>query len=220
MIPLVDPALEAYAADHTEGLPALYWRLQEETWADVPRPQMQVGRVEGRLLKMLVQLVGARSAVEVGTFTGYSALCIAEGLGEGGRLVTFDRDPVATGVARRYFAEAPWGDRIELRVGDAHALVPKVEGPIDFAFIDADKPGYIHYWDALVDKLRPGGLVVVDNVLWSGRVLAPESEDDVAIVAFNRHAAADARVDKVMLTVRDGLLIARKRHRARTGPQH
>jgi len=211
VIPIVDPRIEAYSAAHTSAVDPLYDALREETHATVPRPQMQVGRVEGRLLKLLVELVGARLAVEVGTYTGYSALSIAEGLLEGGRLITLDKDPEATAVARRFFARAPWGHRIELRLGDAREAVHAIEGPIDFAFIDADKPGYIHYWDVLVDKLRPGGLLVVDNVLWSGRVLAPDSEDDRAIVAFNAHAAADARVEQVMLTVRDGVLVARRR---------
>ncbi|TNF22766.1 MAG: methyltransferase [Deltaproteobacteria bacterium] len=211
MTAIVDEELEGYAADHTEVLSSVYWRLQEETYARMSSPTMQVGRVEGRLLKLLVQLVGAKRAVEVGTFTGYSALCIAEGMADDGQLVTFDSDPVATEIARRHWAEVPWGKKIELRLGDAHVELPKLTGPIDFAFIDADKTGYRFYWDILVDRLRPGGVIVVDNVLWSGRVLAPERETDQAIVAFNRHAAADRRVEKVMLTVRDGILVARKR---------
>lgn len=211
MTAIVDVEIEGYAADHSEVLSSIYWRLQEETFTSMSSPTMQVGRVEGRLLKLLVQIAGAKRAVEVGTFTGYSSLCIAEGLPADGTLMCFDKDPVATAVARRYWAEAPWGHKISLQLGDARALVQQITGTIDFAFIDADKTGYRLYWDVLVDKLRPGGLIVVDNVLWSGRVLAPEQEDDHAIVAFNRHAAADRRVEKVMLTVRDGILIARKR---------
>jgi len=211
MTAIVDEELEGYAADHTEVLSSVYWRLQEETYTRMSSPTMQVGRVEGRLLKLLVQMSGAKRAVEVGTFTGYSALSIAEGLPEDGSLTTFDKDPVATEIARRYWAEAPWGHKIELRLGDARAELAKLVGPIDFAFVDADKTAYRFYWDTLVDKLRPGGVIVVDNVLWSGRVLAPERETDQAIVAFNRHAAADRRVEKVMLTVRDGILVARKR---------
>jgi len=122
---------------------------------------------------------------------------------------------VATSVARRYWDEAPWAkDRITLHLGDARALLPALlarSGPVDLAFIDADKEGYIAYWEALVPAMRPGGVIVVDNVLWSGRVLAPESPSDHAIVAFNRHALADARVQTVMLTVRDGLLVAHRR---------
>ena len=175
---------------------------------------MQVGRLEGRLLKLLAQLAGARLAVELGTFTGYSGLSIAEALPDDGRLVTFDMDPVATGVAKRYWARAPWGHKIELRLGDAREELVRfvaTSGPIDFAFIDADKTGYRHYWDTLVPRMRRGGLIVVDNVLWSGHVLAPRDgdDDDHAIVAFNDHVAADDRVEAVLLTVRDGVFVAR-----------
>lgn len=215
MKPLVLDGLEDYCRAHTANLPDLYERLRRETFADVASPHMQVGHVEGRLLKLLAQLSRARLAVEVGTFTGYSALSIAEGLAEGGHLHTFDIDPVATGVARRYWAEAPWAHgRVTLHLGDARKLLPELlarSGPVDLAFIDADKGGYIDYWEALVPAMRPGGVIVVDNVLWSGRVLAPEAASDHQIIAFNRHARADARVETVMLTVRDGLLLAYKR---------
>ncbi len=218
---LVLDGLEDYARAHTSAPAPLYERLREETFRATALPQMQVGHLEGRLLKMLTQLTGARCAVEVGTFTGYSGLCIAEGLGQGGVLHTFDIDPVATAIARRYWDEAPWAaGKIQLHLGDARTLLPSVIDalaqpavpyPIDFAFIDADKTGYQTYWDLIVARLRPGGLVAVDNVLWSGSVLAPATEDADAIVAFNRHAAADARVETMLLTVRDGLLLARKK---------
>lgn len=208
---IVSEELEAYARACTSGMHPVYERLREVTFSgEIPRPQMQVGPLEGSLLRLLVRLSGARRALEVGTFTGYSALCIAEGLPEGGELVTIDRDASVAEVARRFFAEVPWGARIELRVGDARALVPAVEGPLDFAFIDADKAGYAAYWDAIVPKLSVGGLVVVDNVLWSGRVLDPAAPDDHAIVDFNDKAVADPRVECVLLTVRDGMLLARR----------
>ena len=214
---LVLDGLEDYARAHTSAPHPLYERLRAETFASVSMPQMQVGHLEGRLLKLLVQLTGARRVVEVGTYTGYSGLCIAEGLPDDGVLHTFDIDPVATGVARRYWAEAPWAQgKIHLHLGDARELLPQLPPealPIDFAFIDADKTGYATYWDLIVERLRPGGLVAVDNVLWSGHVLAPRDgdADDHAIVAFNRRAASDSRVETMMLTVRDGLLLARKK---------
>ncbi|MCC6620041.1 MAG: class I SAM-dependent methyltransferase [Deltaproteobacteria bacterium] len=211
---LVLEGLEDYARAHTSALDPRYEALRQETYTRVAAPQMQVGHLEGRLLKLVTQIAGARLAVEVGTFTGYSALCIAEGMAEGGQVHTFDVDPVATEVARRHWGDAPWGSRITLHLGDARALLPAflvASGPIDLAFIDADKAGYIAYWDTIVEALRPGGVVLVDNVLWSGRVLEPQGADDHHIVAFNRHAAADPRVEQVMLTVRDGLLLARKR---------
>lgn len=208
MLTLVPEAIERYAAEHAEALPEIYERLRAETYAELDCPQMQVGRIEGRLLKLLARLTGARRAVEIGTFTGYSALSIAEGMVEGGVLVTLDKDPVAAAVARRYFAEAPWGHRIRLVEGPALASLEAIEGPLDLAFLDADKVAYIDYWERLVPKMRPGGLLVADNVLWSGKVLDPKEASDRALVAFNRHVAADPRVDQVMLTVRDGMTLA------------
>lgn len=213
MIPIVDEAIEQYAATHSGQEDALYQELQLETYDNMADPQMQVGRLEGRLLKLLTQLTEAHLAVEIGTFTGYSGLSIAEGLADEGRLITFDVDPVATEVARRYFDRAGWGHKIELRLGDARERLLEVEGPIDFAFIDADKTGYQHYWDVLVPRMRSGGIIAVDNVLWSGHVLAPREgqASDRAIVDFNAKVADDERVEAVLLTVRDGLFVARVR---------
>jgi len=211
MIRLVEEQLEDYAIGVTSPVSELYSRLQVETWQATEMPQMQVGPLEGRLLMLLVKLSGAKRAVEVGTFTGYSSLSIAEGLPEDGHLVTCDIDPEATSIARRYWAECPWGHKIELRLGPALETLAELEGPIDFAFIDADKKNYIAYWDLVLPKMRSGGLVVVDNVLWSGTVLDPQTDSARAIVAFNEHAAADDRVEQVMLTVRDGVTVARKK---------
>ncbi len=216
MKPLVLAGLEDYARAHSSGLPDVYEALRLATLAQTSSPQMQVGHVEGRLLKLLVQLCGAKVAVEVGTFTGYSALCIAEGLPDDGELHTFDLDPVATAIAKAHWAQVPWGSKISLHLGRADALLPELlAGPHaqkrpDFAFIDADKQGYVAYWDLIVGAMPKGGLIVVDNVLWSGRVLSPETPDDHAIVAFNRHVASDPRVESVVLTVRDGMTVARK----------
>jgi len=216
MKPLVLEGLEDYARVHSSGLPEVYEALRLATLAQTSSPQMQVGHVEGRLLKLLVQLSGAKVAVEVGTFTGYSALCIAEGLPQDGELHTFDIDPAATAIAKAHWARVPWGSRISLHLGRADLLLPGLlAGPLagrppDFAFIDADKQGYIAYWDFIVEAMPKGGLIVVDNVLWSGHVLSPSSPDDHAIVAFNRHVADDPRVESVMLTVRDGMTVARK----------
>ncbi|MDH5492562.1 MAG: class I SAM-dependent methyltransferase [Myxococcales bacterium] len=215
MVPIVSDALERYAHDHTDTPDPIYERLREETFATIPNPQMQVGRVEGRLLRLLVALCGARRAVEIGTFTGYSGLCIAEALSDDGELISCELLEAHASLARRYFAEAPWGKKIDLRMGPALETLASIEGAIDFAFIDADKERYIDYWDALVPMLRPGGLIVVDNVLWSGKVLRPEHATDRAIAALNDHAMADARMEIVMLTVRDGLLLGRKREASR-----
>ena len=207
---IVPKAIEAYASDATTPVSELHGRLADETWSSMDCPQMQVGPIEGRLLMLLAKLSGAKHAVEIGTFTGYSSLNIAEGLPDDGTLVACDIDPVATSVARRYWDESPWAHKIELRIGAALDTLAELDGPFDFAFIDADKENYIAYWEALLPMMRSGGVIVADNVLWSGRVLAPERESDHAIVAFNAHVAEDARVEQVMLTVRDGVTIARK----------
>jgi caffeoyl-CoA O-methyltransferase len=206
---IVPPEIEDYAAAHTEGLHPVYEALREVTYAKTSAPQMQVGHLEGRFLKLMAQLTGARRAVEIGTFTGYSGLCIAEGMADDGVLTTLDVDATTTAIAKAHWAQVPWGKKITSILGPAIESLGGIEGPIDLAFIDADKESYVAYWDALVPKMRKGGVIVADNVLWSGRVLAPQRESDHAIVAFNRRAASDPRVEKVMLTVRDGLLVAR-----------
>jgi len=208
---LVDDALESYALAHTSEAHPIYAELRDETYGAMEFARMQVGHLEGSLLTMLARLTNARRAVEVGTFTGYSALAIAEGMAEGGKLITCDIDPVATSIAQSYFARADWGDRIELRLGPALSTLAELEGPFDLAFLDAAKEEYVDYWELLVPKMRPGGLLVADNVLWSGRVLAPESDSDRAIVRFNEHVRSDARVEAVMLTLRDGVTLARRR---------
>jgi caffeoyl-CoA O-methyltransferase len=174
---------------------------------------MQVGRVEGTLLKLLVGLCGARRVLEIGTFTGFSGLCMAEALPDDGELITCDVDPVATGLARRYFDSSPHGRKITIRLAPALETLRALAGsaPFDLCFIDADKGNYLAYYEAVLPLLRRGGLIVADNMLWSGRVLAPSSVDDHAIVALNAHIVADERVENVLLTVRDGIMLARKR---------
>lgn len=208
---LVPPEIEQYAQAHTEPPGPLFEELRETTYARMASPHMQVGRLEGTFLRLLVKLARARRVVEVGTFTGYSALMMAEGLPEDGELVTCDIDPKAAEVARAFFARSPHGKKIQLRLGPALETLATLAGPIDLAFIDADKGNYSAYYDALVPLLRPGGLLVADNTLWSGRVLDPQQPNDHAIVAFNAKVAADPRVEKVLLTVRDGMMLALKR---------
>ncbi|RJS26049.1 methyltransferase [Corallococcus sp. H22C18031201] len=208
---LVPRDIEAYAEAHTEHVSPLLEELRELTYAEVASPHMQVGRMEGTFLRLLVALLQARRVLEIGTFTGYSALCMAEALPEDGELITCDLNPSVAEVARRFFARSPHGHKVHLRLGPALETLRTLKGPFDLAFIDADKGNYAAYYDAVLPLVRPGGLVVADNVLWSGRVLQPESAQDHAIVAFNQKVAADPRVEKVMLTVRDGLLLARKR---------
>lgn len=208
---LVPEPIEQYAAEHTEPLDPLLDELREETYAKTSAPQMQVGRIEGSFLRLLVRLCRARRVLELGMFTGYSALMMAEGLPDDGELVTCDVDPKAEQIARRYFARSPHGRKIQVRMGPALETIRTLKAPIDFVFIDADKENYSSYFDAVLPLLPPGGLIVADNTLWSGRVLDPRAETDRAIAAFNDKVAADARVEKVQLTVRDGMTLIRKR---------
>lgn len=208
---LVDPELERYAESHTTPVEPLLLALRGETYARMESPDMQVGPVEGSFLRLLVQLSGARRVLEIGTFTGYSALMMASALPEDGQLITCDLDPVATAVARRFFDKSRHGRKIELRLGPALDTLASLQGPFDLAFLDADKERYPDYLEAILPLLRKGGLLVADNTLWSGRVLSPKGEEDRAIHAFNERCARDERLDAVLLTVRDGVTLARKR---------
>jgi caffeoyl-CoA O-methyltransferase len=211
MVSFIDESVERFAHDHTKPESELFRRLREETYSKMADPQMQVGRLEGMFLKMLVRLLQARRVLELGMFTGYSALMMAEGLPEDGHLVTCDVDPKAEAIARRYFAESPHGHKIEIRMGPALDTIKTLAAGLDMVFIDADKTNYSNYYHACLPLVRPGGLIVADNVLWSGRVLHPEDESTRAIVAFDELVQADPRVDNVCLTVRDGMMLAWKR---------
>jgi caffeoyl-CoA O-methyltransferase len=209
-------AVSDYLLAHSTAEDDVLARLAEETrrtFADVSG--MQITADEGALLTMLTRLVGARNAVEVGTFTGYSSICIARGLADGGRLLACDISGEWTGLARRYWAEAGVADRIELRLAPAAETLAALPADpvIDLAFVDADKESYPTYYEELVSRLRPGGLVVLDNVLLGGRVFddAEQGERVTAMRQVNDRVAADDRVDAVMLPVRDGVTVARRR---------
>ncbi|MFI5833787.1 O-methyltransferase [Micromonospora sp. NPDC051300] len=208
------PELHAYLVAHGSAPDDVVRELAEETRAALPaEADMQVAPEQAAFLTFLTRLLGVRQAVEVGTFTGLSSLAIARGLAEGGRLTCFDISEEYTGVARRYWARAGVEDRIELRIGPAAETLRELprERHLDFAFIDADKVGYPVYWDELVPRMRPGGVIAVDNTLRAGRVLAPRNADDRAIAAFNDAVVADVRVEAVMLSIADGVTLARVR---------
>ena len=207
---MIPEAIEKYAARHSTPEQALFKALARRTWAETEIPQMQVGHLEGSFLKLLVKISRARTILEIGTFTGYSALAMAEALPADGCLITCDTDPVATALAREFWARSPHGRKIKLRLGPALKTIPKVRGLLDLVFIDADKENYSRYWELCVPKVRRGGLIAVDNVLWGGRVLLPKSATDRAIARFNRRVVKDKRVETVMLTIRDGLTLAYK----------
>ena len=208
---LVHESIDRYAHESTAPESAALQALAERTGTEMADPQMLTGRVEGRLLKILVQLCRPRLIVEVGTFTGYSALAMAEGLEGEGRLLTCEIDPAAARLAREAFAASPCGGRIELRMGPALETIRALDEEIDFSFIDADKERYPEYYEALLARARPGGLLVLDNMLWSGRVVEPRDEVARTLAALNRAIARDPRVENVLLTVRDGVQVVRKR---------
>lgn len=213
---LVTDEVRSYAVDHGSWQPdEVMRRLRSETAALGDVAGMQIGEDQGQLLTMLTRLVGARRAVEVGTFTGYSSLCIARGLVAGGSLLCCDISEEWTAIGQRAWAEAGVADRIELRIAPALETLRSLPeaAEIDLVFIDADKPGYAAYWAELVPRVRPGGLLLADNVLWSGRIVdrAVDDANTTALRDFNDLVAADDRVETVVLTAFDGLTIARRR---------
>ncbi|MGD9484491.1 O-methyltransferase [Streptomyces sp. TRM70308] len=214
---IVHPDLDTYLLEHCSPAADDVLRdLAEETRQAVPDlTSMQITQDEGAFLTLLTQLTGARLAVEVGTFTGYSSLCIARGLADGGKLIACDRSEEWTATARRYWERAGVADRVELRLGPALETLRSLprEENVDFAFIDADKGGYPDYYEELVTRLRPGGVIALDNVLQGGSVVdeTEQSEPVKAIRAVNDAIAADVRVTSVMLPLRDGVTVVRKR---------
>ncbi|WP_327042644.1 O-methyltransferase [Micromonospora ureilytica] len=212
-IPLTNE-LHAYLVAHGSPPDEIIRDLAEETRSVLPEhATMQVAPEQAAFLTFLTRLLDVRQAVEVGTFTGLSSLAIARGLPEGGRLTCFDISEEFTGIARRYWARAGVQDLIDLRIGPAADGLRELphERHLDLAFIDADKTGYPIYWAELVPRMRPGGVIAVDNVLRGGRVIAPQDAGDRAIAAFNDEVLADVRVDPVMLPIADGLTLARVR---------
>jgi caffeoyl-CoA O-methyltransferase len=216
MADIVDPRIEEYAVAHSSPEPALFAALAAETREGTSAPNMMVGTLEGRFLSFLVTMLRPQLVLEIGTFTGYSALSMAEALPPGGRIVTCDISEDHVAIARRHIDASPHRDRIEIRVGPAIDTLKGLDGPFDLAFIDADKTGYLGYYEAIVPKLAPGGVIAVDNVLWSGRVLdgSPPDEADEstrALREFNDRVVADERVECVMLPLRDGVTLVRLR---------
>ncbi|MBF6555834.1 MAG: class I SAM-dependent methyltransferase [Acidimicrobiales bacterium] len=212
MTDIVDPALEAYAEEHTSAVPAYLDDLADDLRATLEYPGMMVGLLEGRYLEMLTFALGARTVLEIGTFGGYSALAMAPGLAPGGRIITCEISDVHAEFARRHIAASPYADKIEVVVGPAIDTIATLDGPFDLVFIDADKATYPDYFEAVLPKLSPRGLIAADNTLWSGRVLdlADTSPDTVALRRFNDALAADRRVVVVQTTIRDGVTLIRR----------
>ena len=210
---IVDPRLEEYAAAHTSPPEPLLAELSEETHATLDLPQMLTGTIEGRFLELLVHGLQARRVLELGTFSGYGTLSMAAGLPPDGRIDSCEISEEHAAVARRYIERTGYADRITVHVGPALDSIRSLEGEFDFVFIDADKENYVAYYEEVLPRLSPTGLIAADNTLWSGRIL-DESDQEAstkAIRAFNDHVAADSRVVSVMLTVHDGVTLIRRK---------
>lgn len=210
MYDIVSDEITTYTDEHTKQESALLAKLRHETVESVPGARMLSGPVVGAFLRMLVQISGAKRVLEIGTYTGYSALSMAEGLPEDGELITFDIDPNVAVVAERYFKESSHGHKIKFILGNAMQKLEELAGTFDLVFVDADKTGYSAYFSAALQLLNPGGVMVFDNVLWSGRVLKPEDEQAKAIDALNKLVVKTPNVDHCLLSVRDGLHVIRK----------
>ena len=209
---LLSAELGDYLVAHGTPPDAIQAGLIAETAALGAIAGMQVAPEQGAFLTLLAQVTGARRAIEIGTFTGYSALCIARGLPADGRLICCDVSEEWTSVGRPYWEKAGVANKIDLRIAPALDTLAALDGEFDFAFIDADKPNYARYWDALVPRMHPNGVILVDNVLWGGNVINPDAADEntKAIKAFNDAIAQDDRVETVMLPISDGLTLARR----------
>ena len=212
MIPIIQEELQNYAEKFTSEENEILRELRAKTYGERDDNSMLSGFYQGRLLSMFSRLMQPRRILEIGTYMGYSALCLAEGLHEDGKIVTLDVDKETNEIAKEFWAMTPYYSRIESFLGEATHIIPTLNETFDLVFIDADKPNYSNYFDLVFSKLRIGGIILADNVLWSGRVLnaANEDENTKALDAFNQKVQADARASNILLTVRDGLMLIRK----------
>ncbi len=205
--------LTNYAEAHTSPESELLQRLNRNTRAQVMAPRMLSGHLQGRLLSMIAHMIRPRRVLEIGTYTGYSALCLAEGLTDDGLLITLEQNEELEDFARSYWQQSPLGAKIDLRIGAAADIIPTLTDTFDLVFIDADKRNNQLYYELIIDKLRPGGFILADNVLWSGKVIAPVKPNDLdtqTVLAFNQLVQNDPRVENVLLPIRDGITLIRK----------
>jgi caffeoyl-CoA O-methyltransferase len=211
MASVIPQEIEDYAYDYSSPEGQLYKELAKNTFDHCDMAVMQVGHVEGSFLRMLVQLTKARRVLEIGTFTGYSALAMAEGLGDDGELIACDIDADTAKMAREHWDKSPHGKKIQLRIGPALETIEQLQGPFDFVFIDADKENYLNYWEYCLPKVSSGGVLLVDNVFMGTQVLDPQDSMSQSVADFNNFVRDDQRVELVMLTIRDGITLARKK---------
>ncbi|MBK1442042.1 class I SAM-dependent methyltransferase [Parapedobacter sp. ISTM3] len=209
---MFDDILTSYLERTCDAEPALLQRINRETYLKETRPHMLSGHYQGRFLALLSKLVAPRYVLEVGTFTGYATLCLAEGLAPGGEIHTIDHNAELEARVRGYFEQSQWHDAIHYHIGDAAAVIPELAGLFDFVFIDADKKNNHLYYELALEKSRKGGLILIDNVLWKGKVVMDAGDPQTQqFVSLNERLAADERVDKLILPIRDGLFLLRKR---------
>lgn len=205
--------IEEYSAAHTEDENALLKSLNRETHAHILSPRMLSGHLQGRFLSMISRMIRPDRILEIGTYTGYSGICLCEGLNPGGKLITIDVNEELESFTRRYFDQTPFKDQIDYRIGNALDIIPTLTDTFDIVFIDADKINYSAYFNLCLDKTRPGGFLIADNVLWSGKVvqqLKKIDKDTQALLDFNRMVHEDPRVSNLLLPIRDGLMILQK----------
>jgi len=206
----IDKNIESYAQLHSERSSNLVAEIHHWTLENDQASQMLSGALQVAFLRLLAQSIGAKRVLEIGMYTGYSALAVAEVLPEDGELITLDINQMREPVARRFFDRSPHGKKIAIFIDNALDVIPGLEGDFNMVYIDADKANYVRYYEAVLPLVSTGGLIVADNVLWSGEVLHPESEDAVALNAFNHHVLTDTRVSNVLLPIRDVLILIRK----------
>ena len=210
---ILDKDLLHYSEEHTTFESELLKKINHDTHTEVTRPRMLSGHLQGRLLAMISHMIKPSAILEIGTYTGYSAICLAEGLSTNGKLITLDINQELEGRVRNYFKEAGLEKVIDFQVGNALHIIPTLKASFDLVFIDADKENYSNYFDLIIDKVAVGGFILADNVLWSGKVLDPRPDKETrAILEFNRKIQNDERVENILLPVRDGVMLIRKVH--------
>lgn len=210
----IDEILDQYVCAHTSPEEALLAKLNRDTHVRILQPRMLSGHFQGRMLSMFSHMIRPERILEIGTYTGYSALCMAEGLTATGKIITIDINAQLEEFVRGYFAESPLEAKIDYRIADAMQLIPQLDEQFDMVFIDADKQNYINYYHLVFDKVRPGGYILSDNVLWSGKVVQTEGKidkDTALLKEFNRMIQEDDRVENILFPIRDGVMVARKK---------
>lgn len=210
----ISQKLDDYVVAHSEKEPELLYELNRQTHLQILRPRMLSGHFQGRVLSMFAQMIQPKNVLEIGTYTGYSALCMAEGLAPDGKIITIDRNEELEDFVNEFIQKSEYKNQIECKIGDAMEIIPQLDEQFDLVFIDADKGNYINYYNLVFDKVPSGGYILIDNVLWSGKVIEPTEEGDVdtkTLKELNKLVHEDERVQEVLLPIRDGLTLIRKK---------